>query len=96
MLPTIDLSTYPEHAEFIRRSQKGRAPVACWLCGRGVNDANHNRLVVEAGTFEILDPASWTPAEVQDMVDGGSLWTQAIGNECLRKHPELKPYLHIS
>lgn len=86
-LPQIDLRTYPEHARGPWKRGEGNG--GCWLCGHANVGQNPKMLTVEAGTFTCVDPALVTEETL-----GSSIYLQPIGATCLKKHPELKPYVY--
>jgi hypothetical protein len=85
LLPPIDLTTYPEHQSFLKRDrqrQGAREFPVCWLCGAYCT-ANPPMLQLAGGGFTATDPND--PNE--------DPWHQPIGPNCLKKHPELLPYV---
>lgn len=86
-LPSINLAEYPEH----KRGpwMRGEGNGGCWLCGFAHIGKNPSKILVEAGTFIVLDPSTVNKNELEN-----SVFTQFIGSTCLKKHPELKPYVY--
>ena len=85
-LPPIDISKYPEHARFSKRVQDAGGQVdaqICWVCGRTCKSKNPKWLQLANGGFIVTDPR----------IPTDDRWVQPIGPECLKNHPELKPYL---
>ena len=86
LLPDIDLTSYPEHQQFrdrARRAGGAHEHIPCILCGAPTKDGNLVLLQLAHGGFTVTDPRDPT----------ADRWTQPIGPTCLKRHPELKPYI---
>lgn len=63
--------------------------VPCVLCGKGIKPgAGVGYLHIHGGGALIV-----TEEEAARMSAAGDMGMQPIGRECLRQHPELRPYL---
>jgi len=85
MLPPIDISQYPEHVRFLeksRRSGGSHEHSRCWICGSACKSSDPK--YIHFDYFTALDPTG---------LDRAEMWCQPVGPECLRRHPELKPYV---
>src|SRR5579863_6634506 len=67
----------------------------CCICGRSITKNSEWFLLTRAedGSCEyvIHHPNDATPDERRH-----NLWLAPVGNDCLRKHPELKPFLQFT
>lgn len=63
----------------------------CIVCGRAVKAARPAMLRIFWGTHIVMD------AEAEQIIanegSGGDLYYYPIGPDCLRNHPEIKPYV---
>lgn len=62
----------------------------CVICGKACKSNRYGLIEVAGGGLAAL-PGS--PEADPDYDEGSFLGVQPIGNDCARKHPELKPYL---
>jgi len=57
----------------------------CVVCGKGVTPRQARYLMVDLATYDAV-----TPEEAKTRPESGG---HPIGADCLRRHPELKPYI---
>ncbi len=66
----------------------------CLICGRPIRSENPKmvRLWSGGGTIVTTEEAEKLLAEDNEKWAPGDMYYYPVGPECLRKHPELKPY----
>jgi hypothetical protein len=66
----------------------------CAVCGKGVKNWKH-KVIFDPTDDTILPPAAYAsiPEEDWDEMGADAPYSAPIGSDCLRRHPELKPYL---
>lgn len=79
----IPIPTSPSYANNFDGHSKGHGP--CCVCGKSVTKVNADYVRVD-----LADDEAITVEEAKDRAEV-SEWV--IGSNCLRRHPELKPYL---
>ena len=77
-----------DHEERIR---DGEREEPCWICGRGVDMTRPHMMIQVGGGGGLFISADEEITE-QDWVEG-YMGCFPIGRTCLRKHPELRPYV---
>lgn len=90
-MKTMKLPHHPV-PENLRRAREGRAgsgAYPCVVCGLPVARPRFYVHMIEGGGVALHPDfeATW-------VADGGDMGLYPVGPECLRRHPELKPYLH--
>jgi hypothetical protein len=82
----LDFKPNPDHHE---QEQKIRDyhDTPCIICGRGVKDPWKNTVHVYWGFTAV------TEEEAKELPSNGDLGLWPIGSDCLKKHPEILPYV---
>jgi hypothetical protein len=80
----------PQHPDFSKNVGKGFGEhLYCIVCGKSVSNPKHHIRLFWGST-------GVTQTEANDIIanegEGGDLGCYPVGSDCLRKHPELKPY----
>lgn len=86
----IKIPFSPDYSKNRDRYNQGSDDQPCIICGKLVKDQN-NRYSVhvhEGGTHIVTEEEAATMDEASD------LGFYPIGLDCLRQHPELRPYVH--
>lgn len=65
----------------------GDAPT-CVICGRGITSANPRMVHVHCGGWTLV-----TEDEATHLDPAADMGLFPIGPECLRRHPEIRPYV---
>lgn len=60
---------------------------ACCVCGKPIKPGNNNWVRTWFGSYVV------TAAEAETLPPRGDTGAYPIGKGCLRRHPELRPYL---
>lgn len=76
--------TYHDNAA---RCQSGSTP--CVICGKGIKDSSNPPMVRVHGGWGLIV----TDEEAATMVESQDCGGWPIGRDCLKKHPEIKPYV---
>jgi hypothetical protein len=82
----LDFTPNADHREQEQRI-KDFHDTPCVICGRGVKEPWKHTVHVYLG-FTLI-----TSEEAENIDPSGDLGAWPIGANCLKKHPEIKPYL---
>lgn len=75
------------------RSGNAEGNLPCVVCGKGIPTATAKHWVrVFWGTVVVMPDEA--RAIIDHESDAGDLGFNAVGSDCLRKHPELRPYVN--
>lgn len=88
----IKIPFSPDYSKNRHRYNQSDNNQPCIICGKLVKDQN-NRYSVHVhngGTYLV------TEEEAANLNDAGDCGMYPIGPDCLRQHPELRPYVHDS
>lgn len=83
----IEIPTHPNYSKNSDRCPANYMP--CVVCGKGINPESRRTKWVHVhngGTHLV------TEEEAATMNEAADLGNYPIGNDCLKKHPELKKY----
>lgn len=80
--------TIPYHKDFQKNQEKAGDLLPCVVCGRGIKAKNPRMVHVHDGGASIV-----TEDEAAKLNPNADMCFFPIGPCCLRKHPELKPYI---
>lgn len=83
----IDIPFNPDFNEQFDRSSKNGEFLPCVVCGRMCKNPRY--LTHVHGGFSVLV----TEDEAKTMNEGADMGMFPIGSDCLKKHPELRPYV---
>jgi hypothetical protein len=92
--PSLRIPKSPAPANLCKNAYRdGYAP--CIVCGRGVKLANHKLFVwVHEGGGHVVTTEEGERLNASGE-SGADLGSQPIGRDCLKKFPELKPYVAV-
>ncbi len=65
----------------------------CIICGRAIKAESPAMVRVYWGTH-IVTKEEAEQLHIEESGDGGDLYYYPIGPDCLRKYPDIKPYVH--
>lgn len=66
----------------------------CIICGRPIRAKTPKYLHIVGGGLQVLSPVD--DAEYRDAGDNpGDMYYHPVGAGCLKRHPQLKPYVHL-
>lgn len=89
MIDIPRIKNYHDNSERTNANGEGNCP--CIVCGRAINmDRPHWMVYVHGGGSVIVTETEHT--EMNRANERGDLGCYPIGPECLRKHPDIKPY----
>lgn len=75
--------------DYHRNMEKAGDLPTCVICGRGIKAENPPMVHLHDGGWCIV-----TEEEATALSPNADMGFYPIGPECLRKHPEIKPYVH--
>jgi hypothetical protein len=83
-----------DHRQNEQRCKSGETP--CAICGKGIKQGAKVKWIhIHDGGQYVVTEAEAAVFDAEDKVQNVSseLGWWPVGNECMRKHPELKPYV---
>lgn len=90
----------PRHKNFSTNEERFHALedgyIQCVVCGKGLKEDKAKHLVqVYEGSYLISesDKANLIAEKTQEVYNSGDCGLYAVGTDCLKRHPEIKPYL---
>ncbi|HEY5003439.1 MAG TPA: hypothetical protein VII61_09825 [Ktedonobacteraceae bacterium] len=85
----IQIPFHPRYTENMERHGM-RNSLPCVICGKEVTAKNHKEVIMWSGMYLV------TAQEVEEkggIEHGAYMGNYPIGPDCLRQHPEIKPYV---
>jgi len=79
----IKIHCNPDHRENEQRIKNGET--GCFICGKGVKEPWKNSIHVYLGYYAVM--------EDEKIEEGGDMGMFPVGSDCLKKYPELLPYI---
>lgn len=83
----LDYKANPDHHEQEQRIKDNLTMTPCIICGKGIREPWPHTVHLYMGATLV------TEEEAKTIDESGDLGGWPIGNDCLRKHPEIRPYL---
>lgn len=90
----ITLPVSPDYRANERRYGCPSGSTPCVICGRPIKDASRPKMLRTHHDAPVPGVAVVTEAEGSALDESGEGAYWPIGNDCLRQHPELKPYVN--
>lgn len=89
----VPLEVSPNYDKNYERYGEPSGTTPCLICGRPIKDDSNPAMLRTHHSAPISGVAVVTNAEAEALNEAGEGGFWPIGADCLRKHPEYKPYV---